>query len=148
VEGRSGEELLALPIRLRGIALGRTVDLIVDESGRALVGFDVHCGDDMNRFLAFKAAYVRADEVRVGSPLTLLDSAELAFYRKRGSSLASLRGAPVSRAGEAAGTLRDIVVAEDGSIAALVVEGAAGDELVPFDDTVQLGPERRRAPAA
>ena len=85
--------VLALPVCLHGIELGRSVELIVDADVRRVLGFEVRCGDDAHRFLPLAAARVRGGEIAIGSPLTLLD--ELAFYRRRGHGLGALRGARV-----------------------------------------------------
>ena len=92
MEGLRGEELLHRPVRLRGISLGRAVDLILDEAGERVLGFDVLCGDGEHRFLPIAAAEPAPGHIAVRSALTLLDSEELAFYRQRGTSLTALRG--------------------------------------------------------
>ena len=43
---RTGDELLALPVRLHGIQLGRPIDLLLDRDARRAVGLDVFCGDE------------------------------------------------------------------------------------------------------
>src|SRR2546423_7841283 len=122
-------EVLALPVRMHGIGLGRSVGLIVDVDVRRVLGFEVRCGDDTHRFLPLAAARVRAGEIVVASPLTLLD--ELAFYRARGHGLGALRGARVANAGGDLGTLRDVVFEPDGAINELVVATPAGERSVP-----------------
>jgi hypothetical protein len=122
MRGRSGAELLGLPVRLRGIGLGRPVDLIVDlDAGRAH-GFDVLCGDDVHRFLPFAAVTPHDDELSVSSALTMLEERELAFYRDRATTLGALRGAELERGGKAVGRLRDVVVGEGGVVEGVVVE--------------------------
>ena len=96
---------------LRGIRLGRIDDVILDPDGTRVVGFDVLCGDELHRFLPFSAAELTHDALEVDSTLTLLDSEELAFYRRHGLSLAH-------------GALRDAVVGRDGLIA---TEDSVGD---------------------
>jgi hypothetical protein len=91
MRGLSTEALLGLPVRVRGIQLGRPVDVIFDRSGEQPIGLDVLCGDDQHRFLPLAAAEVRADEIAVGSALTLLTDRELAFYRAQGVTLRDLR---------------------------------------------------------
>ena len=86
-------DVLALPVRMHGIALGRSVELILDVEVRRVLGFEVRCGDDAHRFLPLAAARIRDGEIATGSSLTLLD--ELPFYRARGHGLAALRGARV-----------------------------------------------------
>lgn len=120
--GRHAEELLRLPVRLHGIQLGRPVDLILDLAGRRALGLDVLCGDDVHRFLPLAAATVGNDEITVRSALTLLEEAELAFYRSRAHELSALRGVDLARDGATVGRLRDVVVAADSTLAAVVVE--------------------------
>jgi PRC-barrel domain len=86
-----GEELLRRPVLVRGIELGRAVDVILDADGERVLGFDVLCGDGRHRFLPMAAAETRPDRIDVRSALTLLDTGQLAFYRERGTSLNVLR---------------------------------------------------------
>lgn len=139
------DDVLHLPVRVRGIELGRPVDVILDRDAHRVWGFDVRCGDDAHRFLPLGASEIRADEIAVGSALTLLDDDDLAFYRKRGSTLRSLRGATVERERRTLGALHDIGVNPDGEIAELVLDGG---RRVSVDDRVRIGGERRRLDAA
>ena len=91
MEGLRGEELLRRPVRLRGIQLGRAVDLILDEAGTRVLGFDVLCGDGEHRFLPIAAAEDAPGEIAVRSALTLVDVDQLAFYRRYGTTLTALR---------------------------------------------------------
>jgi hypothetical protein len=91
VGGLTGDERLQRPVRLRGIQLGRAVDLILDAAGRRVIGFEVLCGDGEHRFLPIAAAETHADEIAVRSSFSLLGGDELAFYRERGTSLVALR---------------------------------------------------------
>src|SRR5918912_2705760 len=104
-------DVLALPVRMHGIDLGRTVELVVDVDVRRVLGFEVRCGDEALRFLPLAAAHVRDGEIAIGSTLTLLD--ELAFYRRRGHALGALRGSRVASARTELGTLRDVVFDAD-----------------------------------
>lgn len=90
MRGRSATELLALPVRLRGIQLGRPVALLVDASVDRLLGFELRCGDGEHRFLPFAVADVRPEEIAVESALTLIDERELDFYRRRSRALGEL----------------------------------------------------------
>jgi hypothetical protein len=102
-------ELLELPVRVRGIELGRPVDLLIHpQEGRAL-GFDVLCGDQAHRFLPFVVAAVQEDAIEIDSPFLLLDFGQVDFYREQATTLRDLNGDGA-----------DIVVREDGTI-----EGAA-----------------------
>jgi hypothetical protein len=108
MRGLHGQELLRRPVRLRGIELGRAVDLILDPTGQRVVGFEVLCGDGAHRFLPLSAAEPHADQIAVRSSLTLLDAGELAFYRERGTTLTALQ----------VDELEDVVLGDDGRVAA------------------------------
>ena len=138
----SGDELLALPVRLHGIELGRPVDVLLDRDGLRAVGLDVLCGDEVHRFLPLPTAAVEAEALTIHSPLVLLEEDELDFYRARAFALGSLRGRPVTRSGKNVGKLRDVVVAPGGDLRAVVLEGG---ERIPFDDTLELAPLKRTA---
>jgi len=124
----SSGDVLALPIRMHGIGLGRSVDLILDVDVRRVLGFEVRCGDDTHRFLPLAAARVHEDKIAIGSPLTLLD--ELAFYSARGHGLGALRGARVANARGELGPLRYVVFEDDGMIRELVVATEAGERRI------------------
>ena len=115
MRGRPAEELLRLPVRVRGIQLGRPADLIVDRNAERVLGLDVLCGDHVHRFLPISAVTVRDDELAVSSALTMLDESELAFYRSRATTLSELRGAK----------LEGIFVRPDGTIEGLTDDNAA-----------------------
>ena len=136
--------LLSLPVRLHGIALGRPVDLIVQPETMRLLGLEVRCGDDTHRFLPLGAARIGEHEIAIGSPLLLLD--ELPFYRRQGRSFQALRGARVKAGGADVGTLKDVLVGDEGKIERLLVTGPGGVREVPVDGAVIL--EEPCAPAA
>jgi PRC-barrel domain len=138
----TGDELLALPVRLHGIELGRPADVLLDRDGLRAVGLDVICGDDVHRFLPLTTALVSSDGLHILSPLVLLEEDELDFYRSRTFALSSLRGRPVQRRGRDLGKLRDIVVTRDGSLRSIVLDGG---QRIPFEDALQLAPPRRTA---
>ena len=121
-------DLLALPVRMHGIELGRAVDLVFDLDVRRVLGVEVRCGDEVHRFLPLPAAHPRDGEIAIGSPLMLLD--ELAFYRGSGHGLGALRGARVANAGGKLGTLRDVVFDDEGTIRELVVGTSAGEQSI------------------
>lgn len=121
MRGLRGEELLRRRVRLRGIELGHAVDLILDPELRRVVGFDVRCGDDAHRFLAWPAATYEGGGIEVPSSLVLLDEKELAFYTKRGRTLRALRRDE---------HLLDVVVDAKGEVVELVVAGEHGPERV------------------
>jgi hypothetical protein len=138
---RTGDELLALPVRLHGIQLGRPVDLLLDRDAQRAVGLDVLCGDEVHRFLPLPTAAVGRGEIRILSPLVLLEQRELDFYRSRTLALSRVRGAAVERNGRQLGQLRDVVVAEDGRVVAAIVD----EDRIPFDVGLRFAPRRRSA---
>ena len=111
MRGLQAEQLLRRPVVVRGIRLGRIVDVIFDPDATRVLGFDVLCGDELHRFLPFPAAVVAAEALEVESTLTLLDSEELDFYRRQGLSLTSVA------------ELRDARVRTDGAVEAADVAG-------------------------
>jgi hypothetical protein len=138
---RTGDELLALPVRLHGIQLGRPVDLLLDRDAQRAVGLDVLCGDEVHRFLPLPTAAVGRGEIRILSPLVLLEQRELDFYRSRTLALSRVRGTAVERNGRQLGLLRDVVVAEDGRVVAAIVD----EDRIPFDAGLRFAPRRRSA---
>ncbi len=88
--GRPAAELLSLPVLLHGIQLGRPVDALVDVRADRLLGFEVRCGDDANRFVPFAVVEIRPEEIALASALTLIDERDLEFYRRRSRRLADL----------------------------------------------------------
>jgi hypothetical protein len=89
---RRAEELLNLPLRFRGIELGRAVDLLVHRDATHALGFDILCGDQAHRFLAFAVATVKEDAIEIESPLVLLDFGQVGFYREQATTLSELNG--------------------------------------------------------
>jgi len=138
----SGNEALAMPVRLHGIELGRPVDLLLDRDGLRVVGLDVLCGDEVHRFLPLTTAVVADDQLTILSPLVLLEEDELDFYRSRAFGLGSLRGRAVTRKGKVVGMLRDVVVAPGGDLVAVLLESG---ERIRFDETLGFAPQRRSA---
>jgi hypothetical protein len=141
----SGDDLLRLPVRLHGIQLGRPVDLLLDREALRAVGFDVLCGDDVHRFLPLPTAAVDEDGIVIRSPLVMLEEDELAFYRSRAFALRSLRGRSVQSNGRDVGTLRDVIVAPDGELLALVIETDGETKRVPFEGALRFAPDSRSA---
>lgn len=90
VGGRPASEVLALPVRMHGIQLGRPVDALVDGSDDRVVGFELLCGDGAHRFLPFSVAEVRSDEIAIESALLVLDERDLDLYRVRARRLSEL----------------------------------------------------------
>jgi hypothetical protein len=122
MRARPGAALLRLPVRLRGIQLGRPRELLVDLAAERAVGLEIVCGDEARRFLPLSTATVHDDEIAVGSALLLLEEAELAFYRERADSLSSLQGLELERDGRPVGRLRDVVVGEGGALEGVLLE--------------------------
>ncbi|HYX76604.1 MAG TPA: hypothetical protein VE757_05450 [Gaiellaceae bacterium] len=102
---KRADDLLELPVRMRGIALGRAVDLLIDRERPRAIGFDVLCGDEAHRFLPFVAASLRDDAIEIDSPFLLLDFAQVDFYRHQATTLRELTD-----------DRRDLVVGNDGTI--------------------------------
>ena len=148
MRGVSAERLLRLPVRVRGIELGRPVDLVLDREHTRALGFEVLCGDEERRFLPLAVATIREGELAVRSSLALLEAAELAFYTKRGSTFAALRGCGVLRARRLVGELADLTLAADGTIASVVVTTPNGREELDNGADVALVPAGTRIRAA
>jgi PRC-barrel domain protein len=136
-----GDDVLARPVRLHGIDLGRPVDLLLDRDGLRVVGADVLCGDDEHRFLPLPTASID-EALTIYSPLVLLEEDELDFYRSRAFALSSLRGQAVTRKGKVVGTLGDVVFAPGGRLLAILLETG---ERIEFDGTLGFAPRRRSA---
>jgi sporulation protein YlmC with PRC-barrel domain len=116
VKSFHAEELLRLPVRVRGIEVGRAVDVLLDLAAGRVLGVEVLCRDHSHRFLALSAAEIGDDALATGSALTLLAEDQLDFYRKRATSLRALRGLPVIRRGRNLGALADVLLTRDGQI--------------------------------
>jgi hypothetical protein len=144
MRARTSSELLSLPVRLHGIQVGWPVDLVLDPVSLRALGLEVRCGDGAHRFLALAAARVGEDEIAIDSALTLVD--DLAYYRRSGTALATLRGGRVERGGRVLGALKEVRVASDGSIVTVVAVSAEGETEAPAA-AVRLE-ERTRASAA
>lgn len=143
----SAVELLRYPVTLRGIQLGRPVDLVLDVGAMRVVGLEVLCGDESKRFLPLPAARIRDGEVAIASALLLLDDRNVSFYRERGRTFRALRGAAVRRGRALLGTLVDAAFTEDGPIVTLLLAGPHGNRRVPVEPSlaIETGP---RAPTA
>jgi hypothetical protein len=83
-----GIYLLNRRVVTRGIELGRVVDVILDEASEP-IGLDVRCGDGERRFLPLATARIGEGDIEVDSPLMLLETDQLDFYRARGRALRS-----------------------------------------------------------
>jgi hypothetical protein len=142
---RSGDELLALRVRLHGVTVGRPVDLLLDREGLRAIGFDVLCGDEVHRFLPLPTAKITADQISISSPLVLLEEDELDFYRARTVALSSLRGRAVERKRRQAGTLRDVVLGAGGELLAVLADAGGTPRRIPFDEALSFAPARRSA---
>ena len=82
------EDLLKRRVLLRGgIELGRVVDVILEADADRALGLDVLCGDGLHRFLPMAAVSRLGHDIQIESSLTLLEPAEVDFYRSNGRSL-------------------------------------------------------------
>jgi hypothetical protein len=120
----SAADSLLLPVQLRGIQLGRPIDLLLDLDHWNVLGFVVLCGDESRRFLPLAASQVLDEAIAVGSALMLLE--DVGFYEQRGVSFRSLLG--TSAAG---GTVRDAWFTSGGAVAELEVEIEGARTRVP-----------------
>jgi hypothetical protein len=109
------------------------------------VGIDVLCGDEAHRFLPFSTATVEEDAITITSPLVLLQADELSFYRSRSFTLNSLRGRTVQRERTTLGILRDVILAGDGELSAVLVERGGATDRIPFNGKLHFASERRTA---
>ena len=102
----TARELLDVPVRLNGIRLGRTSDVLLDPERTRVLGFEVQCGDGALRFLPWSAVAEFGAELTIDSSLPLLE--DVAFYQRRATGLRSL---PVV----------DLELAADGVVATTVL---------------------------
>jgi hypothetical protein len=139
----SATAALQLPVRLRGIQLGRPVDLLLETNSWHALGFVVRCGDASQRFLPLAASQTTDEEIRVASAHMLLE--DVGFYLSRSTSFRSLLGGEVNRGGRSGGRLRDIVLA-NGDVTELEVDrgGTTGIVRVPAPGSVVV-PSRASA---
>lgn len=141
----TGAELLALPVRLHGIQLGRAAEVLLDRETMRAVGLDVLCGDEVHRFLPLPTALVADDEIVIRSPLVLLEEDELDFYRSRTLQLSSLRGRAVDHRGRPSGTFVDAVIAADGELRSVIVDVNGKRTEFAYDSAVGIALKRRSA---
>lgn len=135
----TGDELLRLPVKVRGIQVGRVVDVLLHPTEPRALGADVLCGDDRHRYLPFLAARVERGAFELTSPLVLLDLRSDSFYRVEARALSELRGAPLA----GGSPLQDIVLDRDWGIVELVLGERDGPRRVPLDGLV-LPPRGQR----
>jgi sporulation protein YlmC with PRC-barrel domain len=81
------EELLRQSVLLRGIEIGRIVDVIFEPETQGVIGFEVRCKDGRHRFLPRATARTGDKGIELDSPFALLDTDQLGFYRSRGQTL-------------------------------------------------------------
>ena len=128
--------LVGRSVVIRDERLGVAVDALFDRALGRLVGLDVRCDDEAHRFLPYPACEVLEDRLAVESALVLLDR-ELDFYRVGGSTLSGLRGQAVLVAGDALGSLADLVVGAEGEVVGIAVATSHGEiEIEPGADVV------------
>lgn len=138
----SAAATLQHPVRLRGIRLGRPIDLLLDLGSWHALGFVVLCGDDVQRFLPFAASEPGDEEIAVGSALMLLEDVD--FYADRGVSFRSLLDGVVGGEAAVEGVLRDLELDASGVVTALVVE-RAGEILTVAPAGALVVPTRQAA---
>jgi hypothetical protein len=117
---------------MRGIQLGRPVDILLDLDAWHVLGFVVLCGDESRRFLPYAACQVQPTEIAITSALMLFEDA--GFYEERGTSFRSLLDGRVQD-----GALRDVLIGAGGAVTQLELERdgtivrvqAAGQLVVP-----------------
>lgn len=80
-------EWLRRDVVMKGIRVGRVVDVILEAESRAPIGFEVRCEDGRHRFLPKAATTSTDSHLEIDSPLALLDTEQLEFYRARGVTL-------------------------------------------------------------
>lgn len=139
------KDLLASPVRLHGIELGRPVDVLLDREELRAVGLDVLCRDEVHRFLPLPTAIIGEGEIVIRSPLVLLEEDELSFYRERAFALSDLRGASVELDGRPVGVLRELVIESSGRPVQVVLDVDGVERSVPFDESVRFRPRSRSA---
>jgi hypothetical protein len=132
------ERLLELPVRLNGIPLGQPVDIVLDLERKRVIGLEVLCGDDARRYLPLAAARVDEEEIAIDSALLLFEERDLAWYRRRATTLGVLRSGRVRRRGRDVGVLAGLVVEADGAIPALTVEKDGLTWRLTFDEQVAI----------
>ena len=82
-------DLLNRRVVMRGIELGRVVDVILDGAAERPIGLVVRCGDGEQRFLPLATSRIGEDDIEVDTPLILLETDQLDFYRSHGRALRS-----------------------------------------------------------
>jgi hypothetical protein len=83
------EEWLWQSVVMKGVQVGRVIDVILERENNGVIGFEVRCEDGRHRFLPRAAATSDGAAIEIDSPLALLDDDQLDFYRQRGVSLRS-----------------------------------------------------------
>jgi hypothetical protein len=123
---------LRVSVRLRGIQLGRPVDVVLHPTAPRALGLDVLCGDGRHRFLPFAAASLDQEGFEIETPFVLVDLTADSAYRTEARWLSGLRGSRLAGGRE----LRDIVLGPQWTIEELIVESEGTTMRVPLDGTV------------
>ena len=79
-------DLLWQSVTMNGIPVGRVIDVILDGEEKVM-GYEIRCEDGQYRFLPRAAAAIDGTTIEIASPLALLDTDQLEFYRLRGTRL-------------------------------------------------------------
>jgi hypothetical protein len=83
------KEWLWQSVVMKGVQVGRVIDVILERENNGVIGFEVRCEDGRHRFLPRAAATSDGAAIEIDSPLALLDDDQLDFYRQRGVTLRS-----------------------------------------------------------
>jgi hypothetical protein len=137
-DGLTADRLLALPVRLNGIPVGRPVDVVLDLESKRAIGVEVLCRDETRRYLPLGAARVEDDQIAIRSALMLFDERDLAWYRRRAHRLASLRGTAVNDGARELGSLADVLLGPDGAVLALLVADGGRTRRVALSGSVTI----------
>ena len=89
IKPREVKDWLWRSVEMNGITVGRVVDVILEREKLDVIGFEVRCEDGRQRFLPRAAAATDGSVIAIDSPLALLDTDQLEFYRRRGVTLRS-----------------------------------------------------------
>jgi hypothetical protein len=130
--------LLALPVRLHEISVGKPVDVVLDLESKRVIGLEVLCEDEARRYLPLAAASVTDDAIAIRSALLLIDERELGWYRRRAHWLGSLRGAAVHEGRRELGSLADLLLGPDGSVLGLLVHDGEQTRRVGLSSAVTI----------
>ncbi|HUP32633.1 MAG TPA: hypothetical protein VM184_06320 [Gaiellaceae bacterium] len=128
--------LLERPVVLQGIRLGDPTDVVLDSLSLRAIGLEVHCRDEVSRFLPLPAARVGDGHLAVGSALMLFEDQE--FYRRHALEFRSLCGSAVERDGDVLGELTDLLVDGEGRPVEIQIGSNGSTTRVTIDRSVSI----------